>query len=126
MAEPNENVSERPTDEQIDVHGLTHPGLVRSRNEDNFLVCSLHKTIRVHATSLPRGERIDEYPERLGILAVVADGLGGLDRGEEASRMAIETVTGYATQCMECFHHADPRDEMAFMQRLQQAVVRCH
>ena len=39
----------KPRDDEIDIYGLTHPGKVRKDNQDQFLVCSLHKaaTVRV-------------------------------------------------------------------------------
>ena len=46
-------VPPKPRDEELDFFGLTHPGKVRKDNQDNFLVCTLHKTARVRATSLP-------------------------------------------------------------------------
>jgi serine/threonine protein phosphatase PrpC len=33
-------------DEQIDVYGLTHAGLVRKTNQDHFLISSLRKQMR--------------------------------------------------------------------------------
>ena len=33
----------KPRDDEMDIFGLTHPGKVRSENQDQFLVCSLHK-----------------------------------------------------------------------------------
>jgi len=32
----------KPRDDEIDVYGLTHPGKVRTENQDNFLLPSLH------------------------------------------------------------------------------------
>ena len=32
----------KPLDEEIDVYGLTHPGKVRTENQDHFLICALH------------------------------------------------------------------------------------
>ncbi|MDQ3082918.1 MAG: hypothetical protein M3R07_11980, partial [Gemmatimonadota bacterium] len=43
----------RPQDNEVDVYGLTHPGLVRPQNEDHFLICALQKRMEVHHTSLP-------------------------------------------------------------------------
>ena len=43
----------KPLDEEIDVFGLTHIGKVRAENADHFLICSLHKQMALHGTSLP-------------------------------------------------------------------------
>jgi protein phosphatase len=57
-------------------HSVTHPGLVRPLNEDAYCV--------EEAVS---GGAPSRY------LLAVADGLGGHDSGEVASRMALEAVT---------------------------------
>jgi serine/threonine protein phosphatase PrpC len=33
----------KPRDDEMDIFGVTHPGKVRSENQDQFLVCSLRK-----------------------------------------------------------------------------------
>ena len=43
----------KPRDDEIDVYGLTHPGKLRAENQDHFLICSLHKSIAIHGSSLP-------------------------------------------------------------------------
>ena len=40
---PDPAPGRKPRDEEVDVYGLTHPGLVRAENQDHFVVCSLHK-----------------------------------------------------------------------------------
>jgi len=61
----------------IEAAALTDVGLQRSNNEDSWLYWE------------PEGE--EEF-RRKGRLAVVADGMGGYEGGQEASRLAIETV----------------------------------
>jgi serine/threonine protein phosphatase PrpC len=111
-------------DDEIDVHGLTHQGKVRKSNQDHFLLGSLHQQLKIIATSLP----VTELPldaERLAFLAMIADGVGGSDNGEEASRIALEEATQYITQCTDCYYHTDTNTE-AFVEILQEAATRCH
>jgi serine/threonine protein phosphatase PrpC len=61
----------------MEVAGLTDIGRVRENNEDSYLYWE------------PDG---DEDFRRKGRLAVVADGMGGYEGGQEASRIAVETV----------------------------------
>lgn len=115
----------KPRDDEIDAFGLTHPGKVRRGNQDHFLIASLRKQMEVHVTSLPsQGQLVAS--ERLAFLAMVADGVGGGPGGEDASRLAAEAITQYVTQSLECYYTADPTDEAAFPQALEEAALRCH
>jgi PPM family protein phosphatase len=61
----------------ITVHGVTHPGRIRKINEDGFY-----------------------YDVALG-LYLVADGLGGHNAGEIASRLALESILGFVQRTRE-------------------------
>jgi protein phosphatase len=125
-AQDAQAVGRKPTDEQIDFYGITHPGLVRKENQDHFLVSSLHKKMDVHMTSLPDTGRLYQGAERLAFLAMVADGVGGGPDGETASRLALEDVSQYAAGSMDCYYTADPSDDQAFTQSLADAALYCH
>ena len=115
----------KPRNDEIDAFGLTHPGKVRRGNQDHFLIASLHKQMEVHVTSLPGAGQL-VAGERLAFLAMVADGVGGAPGGAEASRLAAEAITQYVTQSLECYYTADPTDEAAFPQALEEAALQCH
>ena len=61
----------------MEVAILTDVGRVRENNEDSYLYWEAGG---------------DEEFRRKGRLAVIADGMGGYDGGQEASRLAVETV----------------------------------
>jgi len=61
----------------IEIASLTDVGLQRANNEDSYLYWE--------------PESDDDF-RRKGRLAVVADGMGGYEGGQEASRLAVETV----------------------------------
>jgi len=113
-------------DDQVDVFGLTHVGKVRKVNQDHFMICSLHKHMKVHFTSLPEVDAIPLEDERFAYLGMVADGVGSGAGGEEASRLAIRTVADYVTHTMRCYYTADATDEKAFSDALQEAAMQCH
>lgn len=117
---------ERPREEEIDVFGMTHVGKSRRVNQDHFLICSLQKTVEVHATSLPETDMLPRRSERLAFLGVVADGVGGTAGGEEASRLAVAEITGYVSSSLNCYYAYDPHQEAAFIGALQEGVLQAH
>ena len=69
---PARSSDERPRDDELDLYGLTHPGRVRSENQDHFLLCTVHPQVHVHGTSLPdaSGTTSASISSRLPILAL--------------------------------------------------------
>lgn len=116
----------KPRDDELEVYGLTHVGKVRRENQDHFLFCTLHKMLRVRVTSLPTPELLEIPSERLGSLFMVADGVGGGEGGEAASRVTVETMATYVTHTMQCYYRSESVDHAAFVTALQGAVGRCH
>ena len=71
----------KPRDEDLDLFGLTHRGLIRSENQDHFLIGTLHRELVTHGTSLPTPEQLPVRGDRFATFAVVADGvLKGVER----------------------------------------------
>ena len=116
----------KPRDEEIDAHGVTHPGKVRRDNQDHFLLCHLRKQLVVRLSSLPEADHLVADSERLASLAMVADGVGGAARGEEASRVALAAVTQYVSRSMRCYYAASSADDQEFYDALQEAARQCH
>lgn len=116
----------KPRDEDLDFFGLTHPGKVRKENQDHFLYCTLHKTMRVWGTSLPNPELLELPSQRLASFGLVADGVGGRTGGEEASRAALEAIANYVTHTMATFYTGDPTNETVFMEQLREAAGTSH
>jgi len=79
----------------VDAAGLTHTGLVRTSNEDHFLISRLGRYFETISTSLPP----DDLPRRADDATyslIVADGMGGHSAGEVASRLAIREIVRLA------------------------------
>ncbi|MCR4398542.1 MAG: Stp1/IreP family PP2C-type Ser/Thr phosphatase [Firmicutes bacterium] len=70
----------------MECSAFTHPGLVRPSNEDSFC--------------------LKELGESSAVLAVVADGMGGHEGGEIASRIAVSAIESVVTASWKT--HLDP------------------
>jgi len=68
------------------VTAFSHKGLVRANNEDSFLA----RAFRADGTDI--------------ILAIVADGVGGHQAGEIASRICVEIIEGVVAGCSNLDH----------------------
>jgi serine/threonine protein phosphatase PrpC len=123
---PPTALDRRPRDEEIDVYGLTHPGKVRTENQDHFLICALKKQMVVRLTSLPDADNLMAEPERLASLAMVADGVGGGAKGAEASRIALEAVAKYVSSSMRCYYAQGSADDRELSKTLQEGASECH
>src|SRR6188472_3041232 len=83
---PDDTVRPFSSSVQVDVSGLSHPGKVRPRNEDHFIVNRIGRYLETVLTTLPPGE-VPDRAEEAGWAMIVADGMGGHAGGELASRM---------------------------------------
>jgi protein phosphatase len=117
---------DRPRDEEIDLFGMTHVGRVRLRNEDHFLLCTLHHSMTIHGTSLASSAQLPLQSQRLATVAMVADGVGGAAAGFEASRLAVSSVANYVGSAIECLTSEDPGRTDDFRAALERAVLRAH
>jgi len=120
---PNES---RPRDDELDLHGLTHPGRVRAENQDHFLLCTVHPQVVIHGTSLPEPDGLPLRGQRLATIMLVADGVGGSAAGSRASRLATEAVTRFVSSTLRCYHTVGTSSEKEFMDALRSAANEAH
>jgi len=116
----------RPQFSQIDAWGATHQGKVRETNQDHFFVGAIARGVTVDATSIDEKGRSVLHAERLASLAMVADGVGGRKGGEEAARLAVQTLV---SEVAVSFHEADhlaSEDPEVFSRLLHEAALNCH
>jgi serine/threonine protein phosphatase PrpC len=115
----------KPHDDEIDSYGLTHTGLVRPSNQDHFLIGQLRQRFDVKQSSLPDLAEIPVAEERIASLMMVADGVGGGQKGETASRLALEELTQYITESVRCYYSADSGDS-DFTRALEAGAMKSH
>ncbi|MEJ2539924.1 MAG: protein phosphatase 2C domain-containing protein [Gemmatimonadota bacterium] len=102
---------------------MSHRGRVRNENQDHFLVGVLgEERLHVTATSLDRPPEGVQGTSPPVFLAMVADGVGGGPRGEEASR---RTIAGVVPELAEKLHRArnGGEDGPAVIRTLSEAAL---
>lgn len=116
----------RPTDDELDLFGITHKGKVRTENQDHFLVSTVHPQVVVHGTSLPDPENLPLRGTRLATVLVLADGVGGAEAGSDAARLATEAVMRYVASTLRSYHLAGSSTEEELLQALREAALEAH
>jgi protein phosphatase len=106
---------------RIDVSALTHPGHVRTNNEDHFLVNKATRALETMLTSLPAGD-VPERADEVNYVMVVADGMGGRAAGEVASRLAISALVGLALHIPDWIFWMDEKHAPEIERRAREAV----
>ena len=98
----------------VDSYGLSDVGLVRTNNEDSFLIAS------------PTSNFANQNPAELngiipqnGTMFIVADGMGGAQAGEVASRLAVDTV---ARKFLLALDNKEPLDQQTLISTLTGAI----
>lgn len=116
----------RPSDDELDMFGLTHAGRVRAENQDHFLLATVHQHVVVHGTSLDRPETLPLRGARLGTVLLVADGVGGAADGGTAARLAAESVARYVSLSLKCYHAVGVSNDAQFLTALREAAMEAH
>lgn len=115
----------RPRDDELDLFGITHPGRVRTENQDHFLISTVHPQVVLHGTSLPSPEQLPLRGARLATIMLVADGVGSGDGGT-ASRLAAETINRYVNTTLRAYHTAGTGSEQEFLEELRKGALEAH
>lgn len=103
-------MSEKITNTSLRLTAKTDVGRVREHNEDNYIVCpdvSKNEWFFSDLTIEPNE----------GTLLVIADGMGGLNAGEVASAIAIETVQNY--------FKSNQRKKIESSEQVKEALIEC-
>jgi protein phosphatase len=102
---------------RVDYAALSHKGLVRDNNEDQFVVGRFGRSLDTLLTSLPAG-RVPPRLEEVGYCLLVADGLGGGAAGELASEFAILALYNLILETPDWILSAEPLEVEEVLRRM--------
>lgn len=104
--------------------GATDRGCVRERNEDQFVVARLERTVEVESCGLPASNGMRHTDRPTGRLMMVADGMGGQTAGDVASAVVVDAMLQYAVSMMPWLRMSTAADERVLADGLTAAVGR--
>lgn len=107
----------------LDAAGRTDVGLVRSRNEDQFLIARLGRWMTIEGASIPHATRELWTPQ--GTLLVVADGMGGQGAGDVASAVVLDTFAAHSLAEMPWLTFGTPEGDALLARDLTEIAARC-
>lgn len=111
-------MSEIYTQFSVRTWGQSDVGRVRENNEDSFLLLDITTGAAIDLTRGPLHEI-----GRRGLLLLVADGMGGHEAGEVASRLAVEEVAQYISVQRDRKHSVN---RQAFVHALKKAILQAN
>ncbi|QDT03083.1 Serine/threonine phosphatase stp [Rubripirellula lacrimiformis] len=107
----------------FDIFGASDVGKKRNENQDHFLVADLRRYLTVRQTDIPKRQNEELFGCQEGSLLVVADGMGGHQGGEQASRTAVEASAKYVLDMMQWFLKLSSDDEQDFENELSNCLT---
>jgi protein phosphatase len=110
---------------QVDMAALSHQGLVRSANEDHYLVMRMERALETLLTSLPT-HQVQPRAEEVAFGLLVADGVGGAAAGEMASRLALTTLVGLILHTPDWILSDEAQEVERVIERLANHYRRIH
>tara|TARA_R110002096_G_scaffold433887_3_gene653832 strand:- start:38302 stop:39210 length:909 start_codon:yes stop_codon:yes gene_type:complete len=108
----------------IVANGATDRGLVRERNEDQFLIADLTRTTSIRQCGVEGFDpHVVKSPQ--ATLLAVADGLGGHGGGDLASAVALDALAGYICSTLPWGSPHSLADAKAIEETLEHAFWYC-
>jgi len=100
-------------------------GRAPGRNEDQFLMAELARSVLVHETSLPQANHSRIVGRSQGTLLVVASGAGAGGADAVATTVAVDAVTGYVLNAMPWLCRLESGGTDDVLDALDDALLLC-
>ena len=110
-------------DDRLDIYGACDIGQKRAENQDHFMIGELRRQLVIQQTDVPESTIGPLFGCQEGQLLVVADGMGGHQGGELASRTAVEMSARYVLDMMQWFLKLSSDDERDFEDELANCLT---
>jgi len=101
-------------------------GKVRATNEDRFAIIALQHAARLLQTNLEDSSVFERLAQPAAHVFIAADGVGGLEGGEEASGLAVGSMVEYLSEAANSYQGRDAGREQEFIDRLTAGVEGAH
>jgi protein phosphatase len=102
----------------------SHPGKVRAQNEDHFAVFRFRRSCEMLLSSLASDDFV--LTDACSYAMVVADGMGGMNSGEMASRLALQTMVELSGQATSWVTKLIDLDAQQIRDRAEAYITRVH
>ena len=104
----------------VESFGLTHRGMRRTTNEDQFVRATLMRALWIQQSSLPQSAV--QYADDRGHVFIVADGMGGARGGEHASALAVSAIEEFLLNALRWVLALDGSKEASVLRDFKAAL----
>jgi len=111
---------------QVEIGGLTDPGLVRPENQDQFFAGEISRGIRLHGDSFGTLPNTTLLGDPTAQILMVADGMGGHKAGHEASKLAVQYFMTAILNRLQSNDSITPDDHDHFLSHLRDILSDAH
>jgi serine/threonine protein phosphatase PrpC len=111
---------------EVEIGGLTDPGLVRSENQDQFFAGEISRGIRLRADSFGSLPNTTHLGDPTAQILRVADGMGGHKAGHEASKLAVQYFMAAILNRLQSNDSITPDDHEHYLNHLRDILSDAH
>jgi PPM family protein phosphatase len=104
----------------VESFGLTDRGRKRPTNQDQFVTATLMRALWIEQSSLP-AEAV-RYADDRGHVFIVADGMGGVVGGEQASALAVGAIEEFLLNALRWLLSLDGSEETSVLRDFKAAL----